>query len=197
MSEFIVFPSETMEERLRKKREMLSFLSNLPKADTLEDLRKMEDSSSKLNKEIIFLSKFFSLNDFLKGKFEMNLNDFFGEYTLLYLKEKLPLLQASEDVVCLFEDQNAYDENASLEMKAKLAHFRGENPESPINKIYDGPLHNSNISYFVLRRVHFEIKRKNMPINGFVFSNGKFNFWISSSSQCDLTVVYEEKDKEP
>ena len=83
------------------------------------------------------------------------------------------------------------------EMKAKLAHFRGENPESPINKIYDGPLHNSNISYFILRKVHFEIKRENMPINGFVFSNGKFNFWISSSSQCDLSVVYEEKDKEP
>ena len=197
MSEFIVFPSETMEERSRKVEEYKKFLLTLEEAKNMDDLRKMEDLASKTNKEIIFLTDFYLLNDFLKEKFGMNMNDFFEEYTFLYLDEKLPLFQASEDVVCLFEDQNAYDENASLEMKAKLAHFRGENPESPINKIYDGPLHNSNISYFILRKVHFVIKRENMPINGFVFSNEKFNFWITSSSQCDLSVVYEEKDKEP
>lgn len=193
MSEFILFPSETMEEKLRKVEEYQEFLLTLEEAKNMDDLRKMEDLASKTNKEIIFLTDFYLLNDFLKEKFGMNMNDFFEEYTFLYLDEKLPLFQASRRVICLFEEQKT-DSNAISELKRKLLNFH----ESKIDIINYGPLHihNSDISYFILRKANFNISKNKLP-KGFTFSKNRFNFFVSSSSQCDLTVVYEEKDKEP
>lgn len=157
-----------------------------------ETLWKLEnDLSSEMD---IYTVQYDVLNEFLKAKFENNL----GEFMRMYLKKHLTSAN-SKDIetvirihsipkkICLFVKE-AYSPNELwLELKNyQSTIISGMFGESKLN------LHNDDVYKLTLIHAKFDLKPDKNAWFGYFFNTPKHMFFIKSSIQFDLTIVYYE-----
>lgn len=163
--------------------------ASLTELATVEDLIQKESCSKHENYRVS--TQIFS--EFLQKRFGLNLPDFMQMYTKEHFKtlgfkgSEGIVLPVGSTTICYFA------ESSNPEMLAKrLANYQA----SVVPNLFGGTrlnLHNDTIYKFTIIRAKFSLDAtKNHFFFGYHFKTDKFNFFIKSSVQADLTVVYEE-----
>lgn len=139
------------------------------------------------------------LNSFLVSKFDCNITDFMKMYGKAHLKnigvaptdDDVNLIVAVHlippSVICFFEEVNN-----PFELSFKLADYQATITEDAFGRSQLN-LHDDSVRKFTLIRAKFSLEdEKKRFYFGYHFTTEKFRYFIKSSAQFDLTVVYEE-----
>lgn len=139
----------------------------------------------------IFRTPFDSLNNFLTEKFDgIGIPEFMQIYTKLHVGQSFCLPVATPEITCYFKTERDHD---------YLAQFLPQYQESivPNPFSFQGSrlnLHNDTIYKFTLIHANFSLAEFADYFRcGYHYETNEFHFFIKSSIQFDLTVVYEEK----
>ena len=169
----------------------------LPKIETLEDFIQQESLP-------IFMWRIYQtspkvLNYFLDLKFSKSINDFRRMYAETHFKalganisnEELDIIinihNIPQKIICCL----ARADDAA-ELSYRLANYQQTITEDCFGKSQLN-LHNDDVGKFTLIRANFDLEaEKNKFYFGYHFSTEKFKFFIKSSLQFDLTIVYQE-----
>lgn len=133
------------------------------------------------------------LSDFLKQRFDHDLPEFMKLYSKTHFSglgfefEEGIVLPIASTTACYFGETNNPDQLAKF-----LANYQASVVKNPFGGTRLS-LHNDTIYEFTLIRAGFNLEaEKNKFFFGYHFTTDKFRFFIKSSVQFDLTVVYEE-----
>lgn len=157
---------------------------------TIEDLIQKEKSS----KSEAYKVSTALLNDFLKRRFEHDLPDFMKLYSKAHFsglgfefEGEGIVLPVASTTACYLGETNNPEHLAAYLADYQASVVRGPFGETRLN------LHNDTIYKFTIIRANFSLEaEKNKFYFGYHFTTDKFRFFIKSSVQFDLTVVYEE-----
>lgn len=159
------------------------FISNLPICQTVADILEKEQNCSP-TAHTIFKTPKETLDGFLKERFGgLELFEFMKIYSKLHIGQEF-LLPVPDSIICMF-----YEATDVEALKSQI----NSNENILTQNLNDGPLnlHVDSIATFTL------VKASDVDLSkllgGYQYSYGNFNFFIKSSMQFDLTVVYEEK----
>lgn len=131
-------------------------------------------------------------NQFLKEKFDMDLLDFMEVYSKLhkapFTREMLQyIFPLPQNIICFFNE-----ETDPHSLKHKLLHY-----QSSIIEDHFGHTHLNlmevGIYRFTLLKAKFSLeKNKQCFLKGYFYKTEKYHFFIQSSIQFHLTVLYED-----
>ncbi len=156
---------------------------NLSKCETVDKLQTIDNSS--LNVSVSAPKNVF--DSFLKEKFDIDgISGFMEIYTKLHIGESFSL-PVPENITAIFKVSNDPFE---------LAHFLAHYQSTIITTRYSSylNLHNDSIYRFTLIRADFDWeKHANQFCTGYHYETKQFHFFIRSSIQFDLTVLYQKK----
>lgn len=139
------------------------------------------------------------LNSFLASKFGCNITDFMKMYGKTHLNN-IGISPTDDDVelivavhplppkmVCFFEEADD-----PCKLSSKLANYQATVTEDFFGRSQLN-LHDNSLRKFTLIRAKFslETEKKNFYF-GYHFTTEKFRYFIKSSAQFDLAIVYEE-----
>lgn len=162
---------------------------SLQELTTVEDLLEKESGS----KHETYRAKTELFNTFLQKRFGLSIPDFMQMYTkehfrvLSGIEQEGVVLPVGPTTICYFA------ESSNPEMLAKrLANYQASVIPTPFGGTQLN-LHNDTIYKFTIVRANFDLdSAKEHLFFGYHFTTDKFRFFIKSSVQADLTVVYEE-----
>lgn len=162
---------------------------SLPEIATLQELAQKEASS----KSEAYRVPTAMLSDFLKQRFDHNLPEFMKLYSkahfsgLGYEFEEGIVLPVASTTACYL------GESSNPECLAKyLADYQASVVRKPFGRTALN-LHNDTIYKFTIIRANFSLEAEEKQFFfGYHFTTDKFRFFIKSSVQFDLTIVYEE-----
>lgn len=174
----------------------------MPKVETAEGLIFQESVSYNMS---FFETPAEEFDKFLSKRFGYTISDF----RKMYISNRIPSLKEDEDKLnAMVQFVNPIPETITaffLEANSLFeVMFKCRQTKKFVEQISNSgplPLHNDNISNFTIIRARFSNLTKekeslegiqNDIFFGYFFSNEKFRFMINSSSQFDLTVIYEE-----
>lgn len=202
MSEYIVlgglFPNQIEEPPFGSR---ARDYEQVPKINSAEEFEKVEEleSPKRFPLELrTYVTPREELNRFLVSKFKHNITDFMRWYGKAHL-EALGAHPTDDDVnlivaihplpaniVCfLMETDDA------RELSSMLFHYQATVIENHLGMTQLN-LHDDNVRKFTLIRAKFNLETEKKHFNfGYHFSTEKFRFFVKSSSQFDLSVVYE------
>ena len=168
-------PFEGIKEALRQ---------GLLKCD-LEELKKVDQTK----KDRTVNASTLVFDEFLKEKFNgIGISEFMKIYTKKHVGEEFCLPVPSE-ITCIFNSSD--DPEALAKFLANYKQTIGTNHFTG-NTFLN--LHNNNVYEFTLIRAEFSLdEHKNLFWAGYHHSHDNFKFFIKSSAQFDLTVVYNDK----
>ncbi len=168
-------PNEAKENAIRE---------SLPIYDNPDKLLELE--SSQKNTSVRAPANI--LDEMLRTKFSnLGIREFMEIYTKLHIGEAFAIPVPSI-VTCTFKGMNSAEEvqNFLSSHQQTIGHDRFG---SFLN------LHNDNVYEFTLIRANFDLKKDHHSIyHGYYYDqNEQFAFFIKSSAQFDITVVYSKK----
>lgn len=159
------------------------FINSLPVCQSVTEVSAEEEKSSSDFYVVTMIPKEI-LDNFLKEKFKgLELFDFMKNYARLHMGQEF-LLPVPESIICMF-----YKANDVETLNRQINSY-----ENILTRnLNDGPLnlHDNSIATFTL------VEATDLDFSklwgGYQYSNGKFNFFIKSSIQFDLVIIYERK----
>lgn len=173
----------------------------VPKINSAEEFEKLE--ALKVQKKIplelrAYVTPREVLNCFLVSKFEHNLTDFMRWHIKSHLEaigmhptdDNVELMLAIHplptNIVCFLMEVDDARELASM-----LFHYQPTIIENHFGMTQLN-LHDDNVRKFTLIRAKFNLETEKKHFNfGYHFSTEMFRFFVKSSAQFDLSVVYE------
>ena len=156
---------------------------NLPKCKNVSELNKIDLSSS--NMSISAPKNVF--DSFLKEKFDIEgIFGFMEIYTKLHIGEAF-FLPVPENISVIFKVSND-----PIDLSHFLTHYQSSIITTHNSSYLN--LHNDTIYRFTLIRADFDWdKNANLFYLGYHYETEQFHFFIRSSIQFDLTVLYQKK----
>lgn len=160
-----------------------SYYRSLPNFSSVEELK-----NKKLSKEMdIFQTPAETLDAFLKETFGgIGIPELMRIYTKKHIGTEFCLPVVTPQVICYFKKED--NANSLFNM---LANYQCSIIPSPFGNHLN--LHNDTIYKFTLIRADFDLKENASNFFfGYHHESKNFHFFIKSSIQFDLTVVYEK-----
>lgn len=162
---------------------------SLQELGTVEELMQRESTS----KSESYKAPTPVFSNFLQERFGKNLPEFMEMYSTEHFKA---LGFGSDAGFALPVGPTTIGYFGETSNPAKLANYLSDYQASVTKNPFGGTrlnLHNDMVYKFTLIRAKFSLKdEKNRFFFGYHFTTDKFRFFIKSSVQFDLTVVYEE-----
>ncbi len=169
---------------------------NTKKIHSVEELEKQESLHSQMRTYQVPAE---ILNSFLVSKFGHNLTDLMRLYCKTHF-ERTGLNTTDNDidlivgihyipanVVCFLEEATDAEELA-----IRLYNYQATVIENSLGRTQLN-LHDDTVRKFTLIRANFDLETEKKRFNyGYHFSTERFRFFIKSSAQFDLSIVYEE-----
>lgn len=135
----------------------------------------------------IFLTPAETLDDFLKEKFsDIGIAEFMQIYTKMHVGEAFCLPVVTPTVACLFGSFDKPDLLINL-----LTNYQASVQKNIFGSTFLN-LHTDATYKFTLLHVTGLKKNKNQFYSGYHHETEHFHFFLKSSAQFDLTVIYEE-----
>lgn len=163
--------------------------ASLTELATVEELIEKESCS----KHETYQAQTLIFNEFLKKRFGIDLPGFMQLYTKEHFKalgfkeEEGIALPVGPTTICYFAESSTPDI-----LSQRLVNYQA----SVVPTLFGGTrlnLHNDTIYKFTIVRANFNLETaKSQFFFGYHFTTDKFRFFIKSSAQLDITVVYEE-----
>ena len=169
-------PNEVKENAIR---------NSLPVYDNPSELQELENSQ----KDISVRATAEVMNEMLKMKFSgIDIQKFMEIYTKLHIGEAFAL-PVPPIITCTFKNMTSAEEVQNF-----LSGHQRLIGEDGFGRSFLN-LHTDNVYEFTIIRAHFNLAEDHKSIyHGYYYDeNEKFAFFIKSSAQFDLTVVYSEK----
>lgn len=189
--EYIILNScSLLEDDFYVKGKMEEFIQTLPFGETASYISNTEESSVTPNSFVMFRTKKVTLDDFLLSKFNINFFKFMQIYTKLHTEDQGFTIPTPSTILCMFFEENNFEN-----LREKICypeHFLTKKISKSIPSITDS----SKTTFTLIKCTNCNFEANHIE-GAYHYVTKSFNFFISATSNFELTVAYEEKRAAP